>query len=510
MQYFIIFLEILTAINIASKGSFVRNFLSIFYIMIISLQICSLITTGSFVPAVAVGNIAEYQEIGIKPYLVFTSIAIVIIFIMAITQKFRTKKLISNICIVLAFILPLVFSTKTTTKSLFNTLKDAYKENIANKLDPQIREELEKTLLKDKIVYDSNVSNYIKRDKYNVIVLFIEGFSRRIISKELTPNIYNFAKEGINVINYYNHTASTYRGLRGQLTSSFQISTGYTSRQSGLMQLNEKEFKRRYKNDALISIAQILSENNYTTAFQMPNPKKSNFFKVFNLLGFKNLFGYEDFKNPISWQVKELSDEDSFKLVFEKIHTLKQPFFYGFYTLGTHFGLNMPENGKKYKDGKNAYLNNYHNLDYQFGEFMKKFNNDEISKNTIFILTADHASFASKEFRELFNSQNKSFIDKIPLVIYLKGNKPAIFDAKNLNSLSLTPSILDILGIEDGQNRFLGLSIFDENPHPIENYISAVGSKKYKVINGEVEKISDDDKYKKEVDKISLYQKFGG
>src|SRR3546814_14333238 len=66
----------------------------------------------------------------------------------------------------------------------------------------------------------------------NVIVLFIEGMSARTLEPYgstypgLTPNLQALAGDTMVVDNYYNHTAATYRGLQGPMTSGFPRSGG--------------------------------------------------------------------------------------------------------------------------------------------------------------------------------------------------------------------------------------------------------------------------------------------
>src|SRR5690606_4224251 len=61
----------------------------------------------------------------------------------------------------------------------------------------------------------------------NMIVLMSEGVSARMLGAYggaypgLTPNIDRIAARSMRVDNYFNHTAATYRGVGGQVSSGF-------------------------------------------------------------------------------------------------------------------------------------------------------------------------------------------------------------------------------------------------------------------------------------------------
>ena len=60
---------------------------------------------------------------------------------------------------------------------------------------------------------------YSKYNNFNIILIFAEGTSFDIISKDITPNTYEVMNKSLYFINYFNHTAATFRGIRGQLIS---------------------------------------------------------------------------------------------------------------------------------------------------------------------------------------------------------------------------------------------------------------------------------------------------
>lgn len=410
---------------------------------------------------------------------------------------------------ILSILIPLIFSNSCIRKFIISA-KSGVKEYLysANfSLSKEERNKLINSLTKKKIIYNSNIVNFIEPKKYNIILFTIESLNDAVATKELMPNVYNFLNESIRFQNYFNHTASTVRGIRGQLTSFFQIREGWRRDKASISQnsILAKEFIRH---NSLVSLVNILNDLNYNTYVQLPTSKNHSFNILIKSLGYKFDFNMEDVKvKSPTYAHSEISDKDSFSLLNENLDSLKSPFFYHVYTFETHF--NSDSKTIKYKDGKNANLNKFYAFDYYFGQFFEKFKKSNLKDNTIIILTADHAHFPVDNFIETFKNTNKMSIDKIVLGIYKFGNRPAVLDVNGRNSLALAPTICDILGIKEYENSFLGHSLFDNNVSKIE-YFEAIGFDYYKSLNGVVEKIDDNPKYKDEIEEIFKYQRIGG
>ncbi len=150
------------------------------------------------------------------------------------------------------------------------------------------------------------------------------------------------------------------------------------------------------------------------------------------------------------------------------LHKRKQRFFLCMYNIETHEGMDIRSH--IFKNGKSLHHNKFHNYDYQFGKFYKKFKASALADDTILIFTADHATHNSQLYKDSFNSKQKYFAGKIPLCIYIKNIKPAKFPVRT-NSLSLAPTILDLCGIKKVGNHFLGASVFCKERTVFENYI---------------------------------------
>ena len=66
-------------------------------------------------------------------------------------------------------------------------------------------------------------------------------------------------------------------------------------------------------------------------------------------------------------------------------------------------------------------------------------------------------------------------MNRIPLIIFGKNVKPQVVDAQGTNSLSLAPTLLQMLGIQYSMNYFLGCSLFDATCNSAFSHSTAIG-----------------------------------
>ena len=211
-----------------------------------------------------------------------------------------------------------------------------------------------------------------------------------------------------------------------------------------------------------------MRKNGYQTVFLSPHPESDNFQTFVKGIGFDEVIGSKTAQN---W-----SDRRLYENLFAEAQRLaerKRPFFLATYVLGTHVGLDSPD--VKYDDGKNSFLNKFYNQDYWLGAFLQKFDASAFAKDTILVFTSDHATYPGRDFTELFGEYDY-FVGEMPLIFYNKFIMPAKKDAGGLNSLALTPTILDMLGFRGEANHFLGHSLFEKDVvREAYEHFSAIG-----------------------------------
>ncbi len=332
----------------------------------------------------------------------------------------------------------------------------------------------------------------------NIIVIFTEGLSAEVLDSynnlglNLTPNIESLRSESLSFENYFNHTAATFRGIRGQLYSGYQYRGGYGSHSNkGFAEIDHNSIRDKTEVE-INSITDILEGNGYNTCFINPEPEHSATVNYIKTLGFNNVFPSEG--------NRKLSDKEAFSELERCIASSREPYFVGFYNIGTHHGFDSPD--EKFGNGKNPILNRWKNYDTQFGKWFRRMKDKGVFENTLLIFTTDHASYNSPEWKSTFKSSQDSFIARIPLLIYGAGIKPGCIDASGRNSLDLAPTLLDILGLDKTPNWFLGSSLFSK-PETIYDRFCAIGDDFFRITDNHA--ISIRNKYRSIISEIKKY-----
>ena len=131
----------------------------------------------------------------------------------------------------------------------------------------------------------------------------------------------------------------------------------------------------------------------------------------------------------------------------------------GILTSGTH--ISSDSAGKKFGNGSNPLLNRFYDSDFQFNEFMNKFNDSKLADNTMIVFTSNQATYAEREFTKAFPDciREAPDVDEIPFFIYYKGIQPQVIDAAGRNSLDFTSTVLDYIDVAE-PNYFLGETLF--------------------------------------------------
>ena len=286
----------------------------------------------------------------------------------------------------------------------------------------------------------------------NVVVIFIEGLSQSIVedSRNIMPNIAALEKRTLFFDNYYNHTFATYRGLISQLYSGYQFSD--------------------LDSNALVSLHSILHDAGYHTAFINTEPNNALFTDYLERMGFDDFISNPEWVTQAYETLDYVVDKVAYEKLFDTIeeqHAQGGPFFTAMYSLGTHVSLDSPD--EKFGDGSDAELNKFYNLDCQIGAFMERFEASELARDTVVVITTDHATYADKAFKDSFPDYKRRYtsMDRMPMMIFHQGIEPEIVDAGGRNSVDMAPTILDYLDMS-APNYFLGESLFGPAPESDE------------------------------------------
>jgi len=449
------------------------------YCLILGAQVSSIVNTGGYIIPLTLTNLTEFKAVGHE--VLYQVVAIIVAYLLLssplyfLNKKIPIKKsLISILALVFIFINGPFHQFGLVMFQLYKQV--TYKPNYDYP-------EVAKKFLKFDIFHPTELGGYFEKGTpKNVIVIFTEGMSSHVIDSEnklglnVTPNLDSLYSQGLVYENYYNHTAATFRGLRGQLSSAYQYRDGVDSKGEGFFQINGDKVTKTYDH-RLTSLPEILNDHGYNTYFIAATQSDSNLNTLIRTMPFKKVYGMEDF----GWHLNDrMSDKKIFSALREVVSKQNSsPFFIGMYSSGTHHGMDSPD--QKYNNGDNPFYNKFYNYDYQLGEFLTWFKNSSFYDNTLLIITADHSTFPVPQFKSSFKTSTDYFVDAIPLVMTGGGVKHAVLDAKGKNSLSLAPTILQIININNAPNYFLGCSLFDQKCSSPFSHLTVIGDSYYNI-----------------------------
>jgi len=339
--------------------------------------------------------------------------------------------------------------------------------------------------LQKQAFYESELpfSSQLKERGPDIIVFFVEALSTRklpaygAVHEGLTPNIDRFVAESMRVDNYFNHTQSTFRGIKGQLCSSYPV---HTTKPKEWANPDFQPPSIRYK-----CLPHHLNEQGYNTVFLGPDEKDHMHFEYqTRSVGFEKNYYREymrsTFLNNEPLHGSFLTDVQLSRALLDVLATepSNKPLFIASYFKDSHVGQDSKADGLRYGDGSNRILNTLHTFDAVFGKFWDEFKASERYTNSIVILTSDHAHWPERPYINIAGDDfNQTPVDKIALVVHSPLlNMPASMNANNATSLAFAPTMAHLLGFEPATNYFLGRSLFDDNQptHPIAWFNNAI------------------------------------
>jgi len=324
----------------------------------------------------------------------------------------------------------------------------------------------------------------------NIIVIFAEGISARLVGAYggeppgLMPNLDRLAAQSMRVDDYFNHTAATFRGLEGQLSSGFSFSGGggkegwnHVGNRAALVAIQRK------------TIPHIVGTVGYDSYMFVPHLQERPIITMLSTLGFTRVFAQQsierellDGKGRVRPGTTGLDDQSLFRGLVAFLRQREtagdeRPFFAATYNIGTHAFLQHSPDDVAYGEEANPILDKMHNFDAAFGEFLRYFLASKYARNTLLVVTSDHATYPEPPYREVAGDDLKPyFVDRIPLLIRDPYHVlPETFDAQGRNSLDLAPTVLQLAGVQSRRNAFLGASLFEERRLPLG--IAALGAK---------------------------------
>jgi phosphoglycerol transferase MdoB-like AlkP superfamily enzyme len=286
----------------------------------------------------------------------------------------------------------------------------------------------------------------------NIIVLFVESLSAELVGayggkhSGLTPNIDDFAAKNILVTNYYNHVFPTIVGLKGQLCSS------YPARTAGELQ----NMLSSPKQAQMRCLPAHLNDAGYKSVYlSYSHPSYTFFEDQMNATGFNETLFFQELSDRLlNGELPRLGrygldDRQTLTALINYLSNIDEndPYFIALSTVGTHPGLDSEEEFA-FGDKSSRVLNVLHRFDSFFGEFMEAYNRIDFKRETILILTADHAHLPSAEYVAVASENfTPSRLNKVVFITAFK-NAPRseIFEA-NTTGIDFAKTVLALAGV---------------------------------------------------------------
>ena len=274
----------------------------------------------------------------------------------------------------------------------------------------------------------------------NIIIIILESYSREYIGA------YNHDLEG-----------GTYQGYTPFLDSLIAASNTYSvtlangrksidampSILASIPSLETPYTISHYSNNRINGMPTLLKQKGYYSAFFHGAPNGSMGFDSFaKMAGFDDYYGLDEYPDKNDFDgIWGVWDEEFFQFFAKKINTFPEPFFLSIFSVSSHHPFKLPERYEgKFEEGPLPVLKTVRYTDHALKLFFDTIKDKPWFKNTIFVITADHASESiHKEF------QNDYGYFSIPIIFYIPGSGMQGMGQKIAQQIDIMPTLLNYL-----------------------------------------------------------------
>jgi phosphoglycerol transferase MdoB-like AlkP superfamily enzyme len=278
----------------------------------------------------------------------------------------------------------------------------------------------------------------------NLVFVLLESWSFRYVDAlsgshyGVTPNFDALVKQSLAFTRAYSAGQRSIEGVQATLTG--------IPRLIGMPHLG-----KGLELSSISRLGAIAQHHGYRTIFAQSSRRGSfRMDAIARSAGFEEYYGMEDFPIVLDYPDPSASDfgwdYETLMFVSGKLAQTKGPFLAYVYTGTTHEPFTrLPPRFEKRTPGsltEDGFLNTLSYADWSLGEFMKKAEQADWFKDTIFVFVADHplGKFGVTSPLDRFH---------VPLLIYAPGRiKPGTNDVV-ASQLDLFPTLVDLLGFED-------------------------------------------------------------
>ncbi len=302
--------------------------------------------------------------------------------------------------------------------------------------------------------------------KYNVVTIILESFSKEYIGalnkrhKTNTPFLDSIISQSLTFDDAYSDGKKSIEGIPS-------VTAGIPS------WMDEAYITSRYSKDSINSLANLLGNEGYATAFFHGGTNGTmDFTSYCKKGGFKHYYGRTEYNNDKDYDAWGIWDEPFFQYFARNLDTLHKPFYAAIFSLSSHHPFKIPA---KYKSkfpriGKEMeILKCVRYSDMALKEFFQTASHKPWFDSTLFVFVADHAGPSEDPYYS-----NRLGMYELPIIFYMPHSNLKGVSHTTIQQIDIMPSILSFLHYPKPYFSF-GNSAFDStSAHFAISYINDI------------------------------------
>lgn len=276
--------------------------------------------------------------------------------------------------------------------------------------------------------------------KLNVVFLIIESLGKEHIGalnrdqldgkyKGFTPFIDSLVEQSFTSTHTYANGRKSIDALPSVISS--------------IPSIKEPFVLSQYSSNNTTSIAKLLGDEGYYTAFFHGAPNGSMGFSAYtNLAGIKHYYGKTEYNNDADFDgIWGIWDDPFMRYMAKTINTFPQPFFSAFFSVSSHHPFKVPQQYQgKFPKGNLPIQEPLGYTDMAIRNFFNAAKKMPWYKNTLFVLCADHATVSY-----LPDYQTTAGYFSIPILFYFPGGDLKGKTDKIIQQIDIMPTVLSFL-----------------------------------------------------------------
>ena len=296
----------------------------------------------------------------------------------------------------------------------------------------------------------------------NIVIIILESFGEEYLGpvaggKSYTPFLDSLMAKSLVFKNSYANGRRSIEGVGAVIAGIPAL-------------MNEPFISSHFTSNYFLGLGTLVSQKGYATAFFHGGHNGTMYFDSFmQSAGVEKYFGSREYGNSADDDgVWGIWDEPFLQWMLVQMDTLPQPFMTSVFTLTSHQPFKVPPQYKEmFPEGPIEILKTVSYTDYALKKFFAEAEKKPWFKDTLFIVTADHASV---HYRPEYQNDYGSY--RIPLFLYHPSYRfPKTDTEKIAQQIDVMPTVLDFLGIPEKDKNYLGSSLFTDGDKVAVNFI---------------------------------------